>query len=147
MSMHSPRLLVLSLIAITLTGCASSGNRSNEPRSSNAPGQEVVTKVVTQTASQPNVHSASATKTRASHDSFRMPNEVGKVLQAAQDDIQRVSGNPLFYTSSTDATGAGRMQVLDRNWKVCTQNIQAGTRVNQDSDISFGAVKLDEQCP
>ena len=76
---------------------------------------------------------------------FTMPNEIGKVLQAAQDDLQRVSGNPLYYSASTDATGAGRMQINDRNWKVCTQNVPAGTTVT-DETISFGAVKIEESC-
>ena len=79
--------------------------------------------------------------------SFVMPNEVGKILQDAQDDVQRVSGNPLFFTSSTDATGAGRAQILDRNWQVCTQNVPAGTTVGADASIDFGTVKLDESCP
>ncbi len=76
-----------------------------------------------------------------------MPDEVGKGLQTAQDDIQRVSGNPVFFSDSTDATGADRLQILDADWKVCTQNISAGKTVGQDADISFGAVKLSEQCP
>lgn len=76
-----------------------------------------------------------------------MPDEVGKGLQEAQDDIQRVSGNPLYITLSTDATGAGRMQVLDSNWKVCSQTLAAGTMAGPNSDISFGAVKLNESCP
>jgi hypothetical protein len=78
---------------------------------------------------------------------FAMPNEVGANLQTAQDDIQRVSGNPLFITSSEDATGAGRHQILDRNWKVCSQNVPTGTSVDQSADIIFGAVKLTESCP
>jgi hypothetical protein len=78
---------------------------------------------------------------------FTMPNEVGKGLQAAQDDIQSVSGNPLFFTDSTDASGAGRLQILDRDWKVCSQNVPTGQSVNQDSGISFAAVKLAETCP
>jgi hypothetical protein len=76
-----------------------------------------------------------------------MPNEVGANLQGAQDDIQRVSGNPLFITRSEDATGAGRHQVLDRNWKVCSQNVPPGTSVDQSVGITFGAVKLAESCP
>jgi hypothetical protein len=78
---------------------------------------------------------------------FTMPNEVGANLQAAQDDIQRVSGNPLFITHSQDATGAGRHQILDRNWKVCSQNVPTGTSVDQSANIIFGAVKLTESCP
>jgi hypothetical protein len=50
--------------------------------------------------------------------SFLMPNEVGKVLQDAQDDIQRISGNPVYLTRSTDASGQGRFQVLDTKWHV-----------------------------
>ena len=78
---------------------------------------------------------------------FTMPNEVGANLQGAQDDIQRVSGNPLFITRSKDATGAGRHQILDRNWKVCSQNVPPGTSVDQSAAITFGAVKLTESCP
>ena len=76
-----------------------------------------------------------------------MPNLVGKNLQAAQDKIQSVTGNPLFITTSHDATGAGRHQVLDSNWKVCSQNVTAGKSITEDSQIDFGAVKNDESCP
>jgi hypothetical protein len=76
-----------------------------------------------------------------------MPDEVGKILQAAQDDIQRVSGNPVFFTSSTDATGAGRHQILDRDWQVCAQSVPAGTKVGPDTKIDFGVVRTSETCP
>lgn len=77
-----------------------------------------------------------------------MPDEVGKVLQAAQDDIQRVSHDPVFYTSSKDATGRARHQVFDRDWKVCSQSVRAGTRVERKTVlIKFSVVKLDESCP
>ena len=78
---------------------------------------------------------------------FVMPDEVGKILRDAQDDIQRVSGNPVFFTSSTDATGAGRHQILDRDWQVCSQSVPAGTKLGQDARIDFGVVKTDETCP
>jgi hypothetical protein len=77
-----------------------------------------------------------------------MPDEVGKGLQAAQDDIQRVSHDPVFYTSSKDATGRGRHQVFDRDWKVCSQNVPAGKLVERKTVlITFGVVKLAESCP
>lgn len=76
-----------------------------------------------------------------------MPNEVGRGLQAAQDDIQRVSHNPLFITHSKDATGAGRFQILDRDWKVCRQDVAPGRKANKDTSITFSVVKLDESCP
>ncbi len=76
-----------------------------------------------------------------------MPNEVGKVLQVAQDDIQRVSGNPVYITFSKDATGAGRHQVVDSNWQVCSQNVAPGTKATDSTIITFAAVKLTEVCP
>lgn len=75
-----------------------------------------------------------------------MPNEVGKVLQSAQDDIQRVSGDPAFFSHSHDLLG-DRFQVLDRNWKVCTQNAAPGTKMSAVAHIDFGVVKLEESCP
>ncbi|MFB9314409.1 hypothetical protein [Nocardioides plantarum] len=80
-------------------------------------------------------------------DTFSLPDETGKVLQAAQDDVQAVSGNPLFFTASEDATGAARFQVLDSNWQVCSQEPAGGTQVDIDSTITFYVVKLDELCP
>lgn len=76
-----------------------------------------------------------------------MPNLVGAKLQDAQDQIQKVTGNPAFITRSHDATGQGRNQVLDSNWKVCSQNVAAGAMFDGNAKIDFGAVKLSEQCP
>lgn len=79
--------------------------------------------------------------------SFVMPSEVGADLQEAQDDIQRASGDPLFVSHSRDATGADRFQILDRDWKVCGQNVSAGERVSAVGHIVFSVVKDDENCP
>jgi hypothetical protein len=78
--------------------------------------------------------------------SFVMPNEVGKVLQDGQDDIQRVSGDPVFFSHSHDLLG-DRFQILDRDWQICTQNIQPGRRVSAIGHIDFGVVKVYESCP
>src|SRR4051812_36105392 len=43
-----------------------------------------------------------------------LPNEVGKQLQAAQDDLQ---AHGLYNLDDQDATGQGRFQVFDRDWK------------------------------
>lgn len=76
-----------------------------------------------------------------------MPNEVGAGLQDAQDAIQRLTGNEIFFTSSHDVSGKGRHQILDRDWKVCGQNIAAGTQIQAGVKIDFGVVKLAENCP
>jgi len=78
--------------------------------------------------------------------SAEMPDLVGAGLQEAQNRMQELFGNPLFVTVSHDASGAGRQQLLDRNWKVCDQNVAPGTRITEDSRIDFGAVKVEERC-
>jgi hypothetical protein len=78
--------------------------------------------------------------------SAEMPDLVGAGLQEAQNRMQELFGNPLLVTFSHDASGAGRQQVLDRNWKVCDQNVAPGTRITEDTRIDFGAVKVEERC-
>ncbi|MFB6518745.1 hypothetical protein [Streptomyces sp. NPDC056401] len=73
-----------------------------------------------------------------------MPNGVGQVLQTAQDGAQAAG---FFLLGSTDALGRHRMQVLDRNWKVCSQAPAAGTQAATDTKIVFDTVKLEEACP
>jgi hypothetical protein len=81
-----------------------------------------------------------------SSTSFTMPNEVGHVLQDAQDDLQRVAGNAAYYSRSHDLLGS-RHQILDRDWQVCTQNIADGATVSESDTVDFGVVKLSESCP
>lgn len=101
-------------------------------------------------AASNNSHTGSSrndvSRTGASGGAFTMPNEVGQNLQDAQDDIQRVSGNPIFFTHSHDVSGQGRMQILDGDWKVCTQNVRAGQQAGQNAFITFGVVKTYENC-
>jgi hypothetical protein len=78
---------------------------------------------------------------------WAMPDLVGRTLQDAQDQIQSITGNKIFITTSHDATGQHRNQVLDSNWKVCSQNIAAGAPIAAGTKIDFGAVKLAEPCP
>lgn len=78
--------------------------------------------------------------------SWTMPDLVGMKLQEAQDTIQELTGYGIAVTASHDATGANRMQLSDRNWKVCTQNVSPGAMITSDSRIDFGAVKLEESC-
>lgn len=78
---------------------------------------------------------------------WTMPNLVGSGLQNAQDAIQKLTGNVVFFTSSHDVTGKGRHQILDRNWKVCDQNVAPGAQIQVGVKIDFGVVKLEEKCP
>ncbi|MDF3300142.1 PASTA domain-containing protein [Streptomyces tropicalis] len=73
-----------------------------------------------------------------------VPNFVGMGLQSAQDAAQEAN----FYNlTSHDSLGRDRMQILDRDWKVCTQSPKAGTSASTDVQLDFGAVKLAESCP
>ncbi|MEU1272996.1 PASTA domain-containing protein [Streptomyces sp. NPDC005799] len=73
-----------------------------------------------------------------------VPAFTGMGLQSAQDAAQAAG----FYSlDSHDSLGRDRMQILDRDWKVCSQNVKAGTKVATDTKLDFGAVKLKETCP
>lgn len=90
---------------------------------------------------------ATATRGAKTATSWTMPDLVASNLQSAQDQIQSLTDFAIAVTISHDATGAGRHQALDRNWKVCTQNIPPGSAIDSDTRIDFGAVKLEERCP
>ncbi|MFI6335121.1 PASTA domain-containing protein [Streptomyces sp. NPDC050535] len=78
----------------------------------------------------------------AEQETATLPDMTGKVLQTAQDEAQALG----FYSlTSSDATGAGRFQVLDRNWQVCSQNPEPGEHP-VDTTIDFATVKLTESC-
>lgn len=76
-----------------------------------------------------------------------MPNLVGTGLQRAQDDVQRLTHNVVFFTTSHDVTGKGRHQIVDSDWKVCTQSVRPGATIRVGSKIDFGVVKVSENCP
>lgn len=76
-----------------------------------------------------------------------MPDLTGQNLQAAQNQIQAMTGGQIFFTTSHDAAGRGRNQVVDDNWKVCSQNVAPGAPIDGSARIDFGAVKIAETCP
>ncbi|MCG7528476.1 hypothetical protein MHW47_29050 [Streptomyces sp. OfavH-34-F] len=73
-----------------------------------------------------------------------VPDFVGMGLQSAQDAAQ---AKGLYSLTSHDSLGRDRMQVFDRNWKVCFQNVRAGKSVARTTELDFGAVKTEESCP
>ncbi|MCX4908480.1 PASTA domain-containing protein [Streptomyces sp. NBC_00878] len=78
----------------------------------------------------------------AEAETAMLPDMTGKVLQAAQDEAQALG----FYSlTSSDATGQGRFQAFDRNWKVCSQTPEPGEHP-VDTTIDFATVKLSESC-
>jgi hypothetical protein len=76
----------------------------------------------------------------------KMPNAVGMVLQDAQDLMQKLTHNPVYFTKSHDVRFT-RLQLLDNDWKVCTQNVKKGKKFDPaTTHIDFGVVKLAESC-
>ena len=145
-----PKFLIVSAVtglALLNSGCGETPGGSpsvasvtsvTSPNSAPPPTSEAETGA---TSSLP------ATSSAGPPASWTMPNLVDQNLQAAQDAVQALTGNPLFFTSSTDATGQGRAQVLDSNWKVCSQSVKPGDVITATTRIEFAAVKLDERCP
>ena len=122
---------ITSVLAFALVGCGGSGNTA---------------------PSTVTVHDNSSAPSTASQapaaESWTMPNEIGKNLQTAQDDLQALTGNPMFVSTSTDLTGQGRMQVMDRNWQVCSSTPPPGEIFTSQTNVVFGVVRIDtETCP
>jgi len=66
---------------------------------------------------------------------------VGKDHQLAQDTLQAAG---LYLLQEEDATGQGRLLLLDRNWVVVSQDPPAGTTVSEDATITLSA-KMDDE--
>ena len=77
-------------------------------------------------------------------ETFTMPQLVGLNLQLAQDTLQNLGS---YAMDQQDASGLGRIQVLDSNWQVCTQSPAAGEDTPTDTLVVLASVKLDEVCP
>ena len=72
---------------------------------------------------------------------IEVPNVVGQDHQLAQDTMQSAG---LYNLSEEDATGQGRVLVLDRNWVVVEQEPPAGTMVSEDATITLRSKKIGE---
>ena len=73
-----------------------------------------------------------------------MPDVVGMNLQEAQDLLQSVGS---YVMDQQDASGADRAQLIDSNWKVCSQEPAVGADTPLDATVILASVKNDEYCP
>jgi hypothetical protein len=142
---HTSIALVLAAGLPLLVACGGGSDAAASPATvtvtSQAPAPAATpTPAATTTAQAP--VAAAPTSTGVN---FPMPDMTGQVLQDAQDAMQSLG---VMLSTSHDALGS-RMQVLDRDWKVCDQNVPAGQQVtgNVEGQIDFGVVKLSETCP
>lgn len=117
---------------LTLTACEGTDNNSPS-KPATATQDTSATETDTETPD-------SATDTAA--ETATLPNLVGQDLQAAQDEAQAAG----FYAlDDQDASGQGRLQILDRNWTVCSQDPKPGTHPT-DTPVVLYAVKDGETC-
>ncbi|MCS0639165.1 PASTA domain-containing protein [Streptomyces sp. LP05-1] len=71
-----------------------------------------------------------------------LPDFSGMDLQEAQDTAQSVG---FYVLDDQDASGQGRLQIMDRNWTVCSQDPAPGTYAT-DTAVTLYAVKDTETC-
>jgi hypothetical protein len=128
--------LGISTLLINELGACSSSTTQQDPGASPSSAQ-----------ARPLPGTATATRETKYTTSWAMPDLVGSNLQSAQNQVQSLTDFAITVTTSHDATGADRQQVLDENWKVCTQSIPPGGAIDSGTRIDFGAVKLEERCP
>ncbi len=105
-----------------------------------APGAPPTSAAAPPAPTTPAGNPAPATDSAKSAD---LPDFTGMGLQAAQDKAQAAG----FYSLvSHDALGRSRHQILDRDWKVCSQTPTSGPQPTR-ATVDMAAVKLDETCP
>jgi hypothetical protein len=137
---HARKIALATLLGLALVGCGG-GESGNEAVSSPTPS------AVSPTPSPATVPPESPAAAEATVN-FLMPNFVGMNLQDAQNKVQTYG---IFFSRSHDLLGS-RSQIIDSNWKVCTQTPAKGTRIkgkaaDYEGKFDFGAVKLTESCP
>lgn len=95
----------------------------------------------TVTAAEPAEPAAPTEPPTTAAETCTVPDVVGMVHQAAQDTMQAAG---LFKLREEDATGQGRMLVIDRNWTTTAQSVAAGQVVDCDTEIVLSAKKTGE---
>lgn len=145
---RSAALLFAPVVALALVACGGGGATPPVTVTAAAPTVTAppvtVTPTTTPTPTEAEAEVASTTAEPAPVETFTMPKLVGKNLQLAQDILQNEGS---YLLDQTDALGLHRVQLVDSNWKVCTQSPKAGKTVGVDAMVTLAAVKLDEDCP
>jgi hypothetical protein len=129
-----------AILFFLFVAMAAAGGGGGTPEAQTTPTEDA--SVSTPTPSPTDV--ADTASADAAPVAFSMPDVVGMNLQEAQDSLQALGS---YLMDQQDASGAGRVQVIDSNWQVCTQDPAAGTDADATTIVTLGAVKLDEVCP
>jgi hypothetical protein len=136
MNKRSSMLLILATGGVLVLGaCDIEDNAAEEDAVVQAAAPNTLTAPTT-TA----VPAAGPTPDPDAETAVLMPDVVCMDLQYAQDTIQDAG---VWLSRSVDATGQGRMQVMDRNWTVVAQTPAPGTPIGEGEAV-MSVVKDDE---
>ncbi|XVS65162.1 PASTA domain-containing protein [Actinosynnema sp. CA-299493] len=130
--MSQLRRVVGALAVLLAAGC---GATTTPPA-----GTTTTTAVIVPTVTAPAVTEPPPTVTRPAK-TCTVPDVVGMVHQAAQDTMQAAG---LYRLREEDATGQGRLLVVDRNWTTTAQSVPAGQVVDCDTEVTLAAKKTGE---
>jgi hypothetical protein len=134
-----------SIVAVLLVGLASAcGSSSGEAAPAVTITETSPPSPSTVTVTAPPTSTGGVNATDQAEDTFTMPSLVGLVLQTAQDKLQFLGS---YVMDQQDAGGLDRLQLLDSNWKVCSQSPNPGARVAATDTVTLASVKLEEACP
>ncbi len=128
---------VVCVCVVALAGCA-----ARTGTSSPAPGAGGV-------ASRPAPAASAATPTTAPSPPavtqvFIVPDLVGDPLAAARDTLQSLGS---YSLDPQDASGRGRVVIVDSTWQVCTQSPLPGEVVEARTVVILTSVAAGEACP
>lgn len=136
--------IVGGVVTLIVIGSIANGGKDTAPAGSTTtvtvaaqPTTTVQPAPTTAVIAQP----APSTQAAAAPKMCTVPDVVGLVHQTAQDTMQ-ASG--LYMLTEEDATGKGRMLVMDRNWTTTAQSVPAGQVVDCNTSIKLSAKKIGE---
>lgn len=143
MNIRTAAAAFAAALLLTLTACE--GTDSSSSSKPETASRDTNDKPKTDTSADTETDqdtSESDAGAEAASETAELPDLVGMDLQAAQDEAQ---GAGFYFLDDQDASGQNRLQVLDRNWVVCSQEPEAGTHPT-DTKVTLFAVKDTESC-
>lgn len=141
------RLAAVLSLALVVVGCSTPDGTASDPAPSTAPSAPAPVEPVAPTTPAAPATSAAAAPSEAgptaaaTPETCTVPNVVGLVHQQAQDTMQAAG---LYLLREEDATGQGRLLVMDRNWRTTAQSVPAGQVVDCTTAITLSAKKIGE---
>ena len=143
-------LIGISCLAASLSACGGAEQEATPAEAvavtASAPAPPPATAPPVIASASAAVSPAPSPPTPAASAGFVMPDLVGSNLQDAQDEVQRTVGTFVFSISH-DVDGQGRTQINDSAWQVCDQIPAAGQPLLESSNVDFGVVRTQEECP